>query len=32
VRVGRLRTPERSESVRAALVRRGYGDAIIVRD
>jgi hypothetical protein len=32
VRVGRLRTPERSESVRAALVRGGYSDAIIVRD
>ncbi|HEY7609231.1 MAG TPA: SPOR domain-containing protein [Alphaproteobacteria bacterium] len=32
VRIGPLRTPERSESVRAALVRRGYGDAIIVRD
>jgi rare lipoprotein A len=32
VRVGPLATPERSERVRAALVRRGYGDAIIVRD
>lgn len=32
VRVGPLATPERSESVRAALVRRGYSDAIIVRD
>ena len=32
VRIGPLATPERSESVRAAVVRRGYGDAIIVRD
>ena len=32
VRVGPLASPERSENVRAALVRRGYGDAIIVRD
>lgn len=32
VRVGPLATPERSEDVRAALVRRGYGDAMIVRD
>lgn len=32
VRVGPLATPERSERVRAAVVRRGYGDAIIIRD
>jgi cell division protein FtsN len=32
VRVGPLATPERSERVRAAVARRGYGDAIIVRD
>jgi len=32
VRIGPLATPERSEHVRAALIRRGYGDAIIVRD
>ena len=32
VRIGPLASPERSERVRAALVRRGYGDAIIVRD
>ncbi len=32
VRVGPVATPERGESVRAALVRRGFGDAIIVRD
>ena len=32
VRIGPLATPERSERVRAALVRRGYGDAIVVRD
>lgn len=32
VRVGPLATPERGESVRQALVRRGFGDAIIVRD
>jgi cell division protein FtsN len=32
VRIGPLATPERSERVRAAVVRRGYGDAIIVRD
>jgi cell division protein FtsN len=32
VRIGPLATPERSESVRAAVARRGYSDAIIVRD
>jgi len=32
VRVGPMATPERSERVRASLVRRGYNDAIIVRD
>jgi cell division protein FtsN len=32
VRVGPLATPERSERVRAAIARRGYGDAIILRD
>lgn len=32
VRIGPLATPERSERVRAALVRRGYPDAIILRD
>ena len=32
VRVGPMSTPERSERVRSALVRRGYGDAIIIRD
>lgn len=32
VRVGPLATPERTDRVRAALIRRGYGDAIIVRD
>ncbi|MFO0988780.1 MAG: SPOR domain-containing protein [Alphaproteobacteria bacterium] len=32
VRVGPLATSERGESVRQALVRRGFGDAIIVRD
>ena len=32
VRIGPLATPERTERVRAAVVRRGYGDAIIVRD
>jgi cell division protein FtsN len=32
VRIGPMATPERSERVRAALIRRGYGDAIIVRD
>jgi cell division protein FtsN len=32
VRIGPLATPERGQSVRAALARRGYGDAIIVRD
>ena len=32
VRIGPLATPERSERVRAVLVRRGYSDAIILRD
>lgn len=32
VRIGPMRTPEGSERVRAALVRRGFADAIIVRD
>jgi cell division protein FtsN len=32
VRIGPLATPERTERVREAVVRRGYGDAIIVRD
>jgi cell division protein FtsN len=32
VRIGPLATPGRSERVRAAVARRGYGDAIIVRD
>ncbi len=32
VRIGPLSSPERSARVRAALVRRGYSDAIIVRD
>jgi hypothetical protein len=32
VRIGPLRTAARSERVRAALVRRGYRDAIIIRD
>lgn len=32
VRVGPLATPERTERVRAALIRRGYPDAIVVRD
>lgn len=32
VRIGPLATPERTERVRAAVVRRGYGDAIIIRD
>lgn len=32
VRIGPLATPERGERVRAAVVRRGYGDAIIIRD
>jgi rare lipoprotein A len=32
VRIGPLATPERSERVRAALVRRGQSDAIIRRD
>lgn len=32
VRIGPLATPERTERVRDAVVRRGYSDAIIVRD
>ena len=32
VRIGPLASPERSERVRAAVVRRGYGDASIIRD
>jgi cell division protein FtsN len=32
VRIGPLATPERGERVRAAVARRGYGDAIIIRD
>ena len=32
VRIGPMTSPERSERVRAAVVRRGYGDAIIIRD
>lgn len=32
VRVGPFRSPERTEEVRMSLMRRGYNDAIIVRD
>jgi cell division protein FtsN len=32
VRIGPMTSPERSERVRAAVVRRGYADAIIIRD
>jgi cell division protein FtsN len=32
VRIGPLATRERGERVRAAVARRGYGDAIIIRD
>jgi len=32
VRLGPFATPERTDRVRAALIRRGYNDAIIVRD
>jgi len=32
VRVGPFRSPERTEEVRMSLLRRGYNDAIIVRD
>ena len=32
VRIGPLATPERTERVREAVIRRGYADAIIVRD
>jgi cell division protein FtsN len=32
VRIGPLATPERTERVRAAVIRRGYSDAIIVRE
>ena len=32
VRIGPLATPERTERVREAVIRRGYSDAIVVRD